>query len=301
MAGSIQYRRARAARRDVPGAAAPASTTREDKRERRRQIEALAPWFHNLHLPDGTQTAPDHFLGDDFPGFKWREIAPVIPEKLNGWRVLDIGCNAGYYSFELAKRGASVLGIDVNPHYLAQARWAAREFGLSDRVEFRRMEVYDLARSREQFDLVWFMGVFYHLRYPLLALDLLALRTRRLLMFQTLTMPGDSVYPVKPDYAIHDRAPLLEAGWPKMAFVEHNFSGDPTNWWVPNHAAIEAMLRSAGLRIKTRPGHEMYLCEPDPRAAARRKVYASQLQSVTQLIDGSGGDSEGEPARNASG
>src|SRR6185312_14831575 len=55
-------------------------------------IAALAPWFHNLHLPDGRQTAPDHSLGD-FPAFKWREIEPHIPQDLSGWRVLDIGCN----------------------------------------------------------------------------------------------------------------------------------------------------------------------------------------------------------------
>src|SRR2546423_104799 len=60
---------------------------------RRREIEALGPWFHNLHLPDGSQTAPTHFIGGDFPAFKWREIAPVLPRKLSGWRVLDVGCN----------------------------------------------------------------------------------------------------------------------------------------------------------------------------------------------------------------
>jgi tRNA (mo5U34)-methyltransferase len=280
MARSIQYRRTRGARRDIRTDAASTRETQISKR-RLRQIEALGPWFHNLHLPDGAQTVPDHFLGGDFPAFKWRDIAPLIPEKLKGWRVLDVGCNAGFYSFELAKRGASVVAVDVNPRYLAQAKWAAREFGLADKVEFRRMEVYEIARSREQFDLIWFMGVFYHLRYPLLALDLLAVRTRRLLMFQTLTMPDESVYAVKTDYPIDERAPFLESGWPKMAFVEHKFSGDPTNWWVPNHAAIQAMLRSAGLKVKARPGHEMYLCERDPRGAARRKVYASQLLSLT--------------------
>jgi len=65
-------------------------------------VAALAPWFHNPHLPDGVQTAPDHFLGDS-PTFKWREIAPHLPEDLHGWRVLDVGCNAGFYSFELAR------------------------------------------------------------------------------------------------------------------------------------------------------------------------------------------------------
>ncbi|HZQ61962.1 MAG TPA: TIGR04290 family methyltransferase [Casimicrobiaceae bacterium] len=251
---------------------------------RRREIDALGPWFHNLHLPDGSQTAPTHFIGGDFPMFKWREIAPAIPKKLNGWRVLDVGCNAGFYSFELARRGASVVGIDVEPLYLRQARWAAEQFGLGAQVEFRQMEVYDIARSSEQFDLVWFMGVFYHLRYPLLALDLLAQRTRRLMMFQTLTMPGDSVYDNTHDHPIHERTPLLESGWPKMAFIEHRFAGDPTNWWVANHAGVEAMLRSSGLKVKARPGHEMYLCEPEARAAARRRIYASQLAAIASLV-----------------
>jgi tRNA (mo5U34)-methyltransferase len=291
MPRSIEYSRSRGARRDIgPTPAAlqnRPSRKRTDAaaRARRREIEALGPWFHNLHLPDGTQTLPDHFLGGDFPSFKWREIAPVVPAKLKGWRVLDVGCNAGFYSFELARRGASVLGIDVEPTYLAQARWAAREFGLTRLVEFRQMEVYEIARSADEFDLVWFMGVFYHLRYPLLALDLLAARTRKLLMFQTLTMPRESVYPVKRDYRIEQREPLLDEGWPKMAFIEHKFSADPTNWWVANHAGIEAMLRSSGLRVISRPGHEMYLCEPDRRGAARRAVYASQLESITRMID----------------
>jgi tRNA (mo5U34)-methyltransferase len=104
----------------------PSSTlTQTDSRERlQREIEALGPWFHNLHLPGGVQTLPNHFLGGDFPNFKWQQIQPYLPADLSGWRVLDVGCNAGFYSFELARRGASVLGMDVDPHYLAQARWA---------------------------------------------------------------------------------------------------------------------------------------------------------------------------------
>jgi tRNA (mo5U34)-methyltransferase len=244
----------------------------------RRQIEALGPWFHNLHLPGGVQTAPNHFLGGDFPAFKWAEIAAAVPQDLQGWRVLDVGCNAGFYSFELARRGASVLAIDLDPHYLAQARWAAQQFGLQDRVEFRQMQVYDLGRSSEQFDLVWFMGVFYHLRYPLLALDLLAQRTRRMMVFQTLSMPGQEVYRDTGDHPITEREPLLDAGWPKMAFIEHRFSGDPTNWWVPNHAGVEAMLRSSGLQVTGRPADEIYVCVPNPETAPRH--WDGQMESV---------------------
>jgi tRNA (mo5U34)-methyltransferase len=256
-----------------------------------QQIDALGPWFHNLHLPGGVQTLPRHFLGGDFPNFKWQEISPFVPEDLSGWRVLDVGCNAGFYSFELARRGARVVGIDVDEHYLAQARWAARQFGLHEQVEFRRMQVYDLARCDECFDLVWFMGVFYHLRYPLLALDLLATRTQRFMMFQTLTMPGDSVYATPRDCSIDDRTPLLESGWPRMAFIEHRLAGDPTNWWAPNHAGVEAMLRTSGLRVEARPGHEIYLCVPDAKANGARDVYEPQFKSVFGVRAGPhGGD-----------
>lgn len=232
-----------------------------------RQIEELGPWFHNLHLPDGTETAPDHWLGD-FPAFKWAEIAPRLPADLAGWTALDVGCNAGFYTFELARRGARVTAVDVDPRSLAQARWAARRFGVEDRVTFREGQVYELGREAGDYDLVMFMGVFYHLRYPLLALDVLARKARRLLVFQTLTLPGDEAVEAPPDLPLDERHALAAPGWPKMAFLEHSVAGDPTNWWAPNHACVEALLRSSGLAVVERPGHEIYLCRPDAERAA---------------------------------
>jgi len=225
------------------------------------EIAALAPWFHNLHLPDGRQTAPDHPLGD-FPAFKWAEIAPHLPADLDGWTALDIGCNAGFYSFELARRGARVTGLEIDDHYLDQARWAAKQFGVADRVVFRHGTVYDLARTHERWHLVLFMGVLYHLRYPLLALDLVARTVQRLLVLQTLTMPGDQRVEPPADLDIEERERMLEPGWPKVAFVERKLAGDKTNWWAPNAAAVEAMARSAGLEIVAHPGHEIWLCRP---------------------------------------
>lgn len=230
--------------------------------ELQETVRRFRPWFHNLHLPDGTETAPDHPLGD-FPSYKWREISAALPENLSGWEALDIGCNAGFYCFELALRGARVTGIDMNPHYLAQARWAASQFGLADVVEFRQMQVYELARLNKVYDLVLFLGVFYHLRYPLLGLDIVSEKVRHLLVFQTLTMPGDSVYSPILDIDLDDRDHFLDHGWPKMAFIEHRLANDPTNWWVLNHAGVEALLRSSGFRIICRPGQEVYLCAPD--------------------------------------
>ncbi len=226
------------------------------------QIKNLGPWFHNIHLPDGSQTAPDHFLGD-FPAFKWEEIKDVIPIDLSGKEVLDIGCNAGFYSLKLAQRGAQVTAIDLDPRYLKQASWVFELYDLSENITLKQQQVYDLAREKKQYDIIWFMGVFYHLRYPLLAMDIISKKVREMLMFQTLTMPGDGSYKPAEDYKINNRKQMLEPGWPKMAFIEHKFNKDPTNWWFANRSCVEALLRSCGFKIVEQPGNELYLCKPD--------------------------------------
>src|SRR3954467_15145684 len=98
------------------------------------RVRALGPWFHNLDL-GGVQTAPDHFLGD-YPNLKFKRFAPHLPADLAGRSVLDIGCNAGFYSMEMKRRGAGrVVGIDSDERYLAQARLAAEISGLE--IEWR--------------------------------------------------------------------------------------------------------------------------------------------------------------------
>jgi tRNA (mo5U34)-methyltransferase len=254
------------------GASAPNS-------ERAAEIESLGPWFHNVHLPDGSQTAPGTPLGD-FPRNKWRRIAPHLPASLEGWSALDIGCNAGFYTVELARRGARVTAIDVEDHFLKQASWAVSQFGLEAAVEFRQMQVYELARSSERWDLVIFMGVFYHLRYPMLGLDIVAEKVGKMMLFQTLTSPGQEVAEPPADIEVLDREPFSRRGWPKLAFIEKSLAGDRSNWWAPNHAAVVAMLRSCGLRVTARPGHEIYLCERAPGAALDDPAVRAQLDAA---------------------
>ncbi|HEY3553227.1 MAG TPA: DUF1698 domain-containing protein, partial [Solirubrobacterales bacterium] len=189
-------------------------------------IAELGPWFHNLHLPDGRETAPDHPLGD-FPAFKWHQIEDSLPEDLSGARALDIGCNAGFYSFELAERGAEVLALDLDEHYLQQGRWAAQYLDPDGRVEFRQGSVYDLVDVEGTFEVVLFMGVLYHLRYPLLALDIVAEKVGGTLVLQTLTMPGEESPGTPEDIEISERKRLLEPTWPRAAFIEHQLAGDP--------------------------------------------------------------------------
>ena len=132
------------------------------------RVQALGPWFHNLRL-GRVQTAPDHPLGD-FPSNFWEH---AIPDDLSGASVLDIGCTGGFYSFEMKRRGAArVLGVDHDPVYLAQARFAREQLGLD--VQFVQADVYEIDKLNESFDYVLFMGVLYHLRHPLYALEKVA-------------------------------------------------------------------------------------------------------------------------------
>lgn len=217
------------------------------------EARALAPWFHNLQLPDGTRTAPGHPLGD-FPASKWRRCQRLLPEDLTGRTVLDIGTNGGFYAIECARRGAQVTALDLDRRYLRQARWASEVFGVSDRIELVHAQVYDMAEWDRTFDIVLFLGVFYHLRYPLLGLDIVAHRAKDLCLFQSLTMPGPSGAAPKEDHTIHETRLLTDKDWPAMAFIEGKWAGDKTNWWVPNPNGVEAMLRSAGFDLLDREG-----------------------------------------------
>ncbi|MEN3337193.1 MAG: tRNA (mo5U34)-methyltransferase [Acidobacteriota bacterium] len=233
-----------------------------------QRVSELGPWFHNLNL-GGVQTAPEHFLGD-YPAVKWQRFAGSIPGDLTGRSVLDIGCNAGFYSIEMKRRGASrVLGLDTDPRYLAQARFAAEIQGVD--IEFRQMSVYELPTLGERFDLVLFMGVLYHLRHPLLALDILHEHVvGDTLVFQSMLRGSAEAGAVDPDYVFWQTEHFEAPSYPRMYFVEHKYSGDPTNWWIPNRACAEAMLRSAGFEIVAHPEAEVFVCRRGAGEASRR-------------------------------
>jgi len=223
-----------------------------------KEITELGPWFQNLDI-NGVKTAPDHFLGD-YPSFKWRGFQHIIPEDLEGRSVLDVGCNAGFYSLEMKRRNAGrVLGIDSDPHYLRQARFAAEHLELD--VQFRQMSVYDVGTLNETFDLVIFMGVLYHLRHPLLALDLLYNHVvGGQMLFQCLQRGDERIPDIQENYDFSEWAIFDRPDYPKLFFVEERYASDPTNWFVPNKAAMEAMLRSSGFTIEGNPEREVYLC-----------------------------------------
>ena len=250
--------------------------TKPDTSEIRRRVEALAPWFHNMDL-GGVRTAPDHFLYDH-PNEKWLRFAHAVPEDLTGKSVLDIGCNAGFYALEMKRRGAErVLGIDFDDRYLEQARLAAEVRG--EDIEFRKLSVYDVALLGERFDVVVFMGVLYHLRHPLLALDLIHEHVAGdLMLYQSMQRGSPQTAQVAADYDFFDQAHFDEPGYPKLHFIEHQYSGDWTNWWAPNAACSAAMLRSAGFEVLEHPEAEVFLCRRVERPTPAGAIYPARAR-----------------------
>ncbi len=235
-----------------------------------KSVADLAPWFHNIDLGHGVLTAPEHFLGD-YPRQKFARFAHALPADLAGKSVLDIGCNAGFYAIEMKRRGAGrVVGIDTDDRYLAQARLASRTLGFPD-IEYRNLSTYDVAALGEKFDVTIFMGVLYHLRHPLLALDLIREHVAGdLLLFQTMQRGSDVVADIPSDHPFHidgtyKVSPIFDdPGYPRLHFIEREYAHDWTNWWAPNRAGSEAMLRAAGFGIEAHPEAEVYLCRVAP-------------------------------------
>ncbi|MGH9146136.1 MAG: class I SAM-dependent methyltransferase [Vicinamibacterales bacterium] len=192
----------------------------------KREVAAIT-WWHTIDLGKGIVTP-----GLDPTPARLPEIR--LPEDLAGLSVLDIGAWDGFFSFEAERRGARrVLATDS--FCWGQGGWGTKAgFELARRALRSKVEDSDidpLELSPEKigtFDLVLCLGVLYHMRHPLLALERVASVTRGRLILQTQV----------------DLAGLTR---PAIAFYQGSeLHNDPTNWCGPNPAAVVAMLRTVG-------------------------------------------------------
>jgi tRNA (mo5U34)-methyltransferase len=176
----------------------------------------------------------------------------------------------------MKRRGAArVLGIDFDQDYLDQARFAAEVNDLD--IEFRKLSVYDVGLIGEKFDVVLFMGVLYHLRHPLLAIDLIREHVAKdMLVFQSMQRGAKEVERVASDYDFWETKHFDAPGYPRLHFVENSYANDWTNWWIPNGACAEAMLRSAGFQIVSHPEDEVYIGRVTERPTPAGPVYPAR-------------------------
>jgi len=202
----------------------------------RRRIEELAPWYQNIELAPDLWTKDldgerDIFSSRDIPGPLWRVIAQDLPD-IRGRRVLDIGCNAGYMSFEAKRLGAaSVLGVDndlgATTSFVEQANFCRDVLGLD--VELRNQSFFEL-EPEQPFDLVLFCGVLYHLEDYATALDKVA----------ALAVPGAGLIVL--ETAIEPVTRTLPA---MMAY-----HGDTSTFFVPSVGVLLELVRERGFGVE---------------------------------------------------
>jgi tRNA (mo5U34)-methyltransferase len=178
-------------------------------------------WWHSFELPDGTLIEGV----SDLAAQKRRIAQFPLPQDLRGKRVLDVGAWDGWFSFEMERRGAEVVAIDrwENPRFYEIRRM------LGSKVDYREMDVYELHPDKiGTFDIVLFMGVLYHVKHPLLALE--------------------RVCSVATDMAIVESFVLKEPGERKLLeFFEYDeFGGQFDNWFGPTVSCLAALCRTAG-------------------------------------------------------
>jgi tRNA (mo5U34)-methyltransferase len=98
------------------------------------------------------------------------------------------------------------------------------------------------------------------------------------LIFQSMLRGSADIEPVAEDYPIKARTHFDRPGYPRLHFVEHRYAGDPTNWWVPNRACCEAMLRSSGFAIEEQVEEEVFVCRRLRRPEGEGAVYPARSQ-----------------------
>jgi tRNA (mo5U34)-methyltransferase len=229
-----------------------------------RELDTLGWWYQHFELPNGLWTGDGQEPGY-LPENRWRLIEPYIPQDLSGSTVLDLGGNAGYFSIRMKQRGAArCVLVDPYREFLRQADFAARQFQLDIELVNDDAHTYCLTTD-ERFDYVLLLGLLYHLKYPGLVLDRAAEMTRQRLFIASAVIGGEAEEaPRKQNYERYTNEDiLLSPAFPKLAFIEERYGNDPTNWWLPNHSALPAMMRSAGLRVIARPHAHVLVGEPE--------------------------------------
>ena len=202
-----------------------------------------ATWYHGWEIVPGVHT----------PG--WAKLEPRghltgmgIEPDLKGLRAIDIGTYDGPLAFALEARGADVVAADIQDPDRTGFNTAKAILG--SRVTYLRSSVYDLsANDVGRFDVIVFSGVYYHLKYPIMAFEELG----RLSHSATkLYVEGECLI----DYAeTLDGSPAPVPEWARSDVpVCLNYPGiykGTSNWNVPNLACLKGWLACGGFRLES--------------------------------------------------
>jgi tRNA (mo5U34)-methyltransferase len=212
-------------------------------------IQSQTYWYHRIYVGNGLYTmpkAPYHEL-------VWQRFRPAFPADLRGASVLDVGSNAGFFSLQLKLLGAGrVLGIELIDMYLRQADTIKQWWGVD--IEYRLGDAHEVDRLNEQFGLVVFAGILYHLKNPLYVLEHVGRVCTDAVLIETECIVDDARNTVVARRGARGQATLTPTKKGFMKFVEADeLDGDGSNWWIPDAECVMGMLRVAGFRYFSKP------------------------------------------------
>lgn len=203
--------------------------SREPLRQRAETLASAVPWMHSIRLFDDLTVK----------GGKSTEVleaeAACIFGRVNlaDCSVLDVGAWNGYFSFEAKRRGAArVVACDSftwqHPIFRGRETFSLARECLQLNVEDVEVDATELPANLGKFDVVLFLGVFYHLFDPISVLDQVSAMASRIIIIEThLALANEPV-------------PAMRF-WPRS-----ELGNDITNWWSPNAECIYEMLRTFG-------------------------------------------------------
>jgi len=238
-------------------------------------VKSFPYWYHHIYLGNGVYTTPERRLHN----YVWDWLAQHIPPQgFQGRSVLDVGTNAGFFCIQAKLMGAGrVLGIDSVDMYLQQARGCAEIWGMD--IEYRMIDCDDLDSLRlgENFDVVFFTGILYHLKNPLGVLEKVSKLCNDAIVVETEILKRNAPHVVYARWGPPERIAVTACNKGIMKFVENDeLNNDGSNWWIPDEECVRGMLRTAGFRYFSKP---IFFLD-DARMAL---IAAKQPQSLFKL------------------
>jgi tRNA (mo5U34)-methyltransferase len=211
--------------------------------EARAFVASFPFWYHNIYLGNGVYTMSGRGYHEDV----WAKFRKVIPQSLGGYSVLDVGTNAGYFALQAKLLGAQpVVGTEFVDLFIEQAKAVSKIWGVE--IDYQKMDVHDVLKLRQTFDIVILAGILYHLKNPLQVIQDIGKICNDAILVESEIIPDD---PHNCVMVRQGKPPTLQPVHKgMMKFIETTeLNEDSSNWWVPDTECVMGMLRSAGFEF----------------------------------------------------
>jgi tRNA (mo5U34)-methyltransferase len=240
----------RAGRAIVKPATAPSEPPNAPNRDELLALVRSFPyWYQRIYLGHGVYTLPDPAYHEGV----WARLEPAFPSDFRGAAVLDVGTNAGFFALQAKARNAGrVVGLESVDEYLRQAELCRRIWNAD--IQYLPLDAHQASSLREQFDVVIFTGILYHLKNPLQVLEDVGRICRDAIVVETEVIVDDPANRVSVRQGPFNRTEVTACTKGMMKFIESDeLNGDGSNWWVPDVECVLGMLRTAGFRYFSAP------------------------------------------------